>query len=251
MKRMTLVSLLFLLTACGQVDPGERAVFAYFGKVDQTCYTEGLYWYNPLTSDMYEIDAKVQRHEVRTGGASRDLQDVQMTLVVNYAISPNKCHVIIQNVGRDFVHRVVTPAIEEVAKASSALFPVEKIIQDRPKLKATILEGLRVRLSQYEIDVHDVALTNIEFSKEFSAAIEQKQIQEQNVQRAEFMRQQAVKEAERTVALARGQADANRLVRESLTKDLLTFKALEKWNGELPRVTGAAVPFIAIDEKGK
>ena len=247
-----IVAMAFLAFGCGVVDPGERAVFARFGDVENRCYTEGLYFFNPFTTDMYEIDVKVQAFEVKgASAASRDLQEIHADLVLNFEVDGTKCHELLRSVGTNFKERIVVPAIQEVLKAATAHFPIEKVIQERGKLKEEIVRGLRARLTPYHIVVRDVALTNFGFSAEFSRAIERKQVEEQNVQRAEFLRQQAVKEAERQVALATGQAQSNKLIRESLTADLIQFEALKKWNGVLPTVTGGAVPFVSIGAGAK
>ena len=247
-----IVAMAFLAFGCGVVDPGERAVFARFGDVENRCYTEGLYFFNPFMTDMYEIDVKVQAFEVKgASAASRDLQEIHADLVLNFEVDGTKCHELLRSVVTDFKGRIVVPAIQEVLKAATAHFPIEKVIQERGKLKEEIVSGLRARLTPYHIVVRDVALTNFGFSAEFSRAIERKQVEEQNVQRAEFLRQQAVKEAERQVALATGQAQSNKLIRESLTADLIQFEALKKWNGVLPTVTGGAIPFIKLEEGRK
>ena len=106
MKKLWLL-LLAVLLGCAQADPGERLVFARFGKVDQTCYKEGLYFYNPITWDAYELDVKVRRYEVKTGAASHDLQDVKATVVLNFSVDGNNCHDLIQQVGQDFIHRKI------------------------------------------------------------------------------------------------------------------------------------------------
>jgi len=244
--RKLLLILTLALIGCGQVDPGERAVFSEWGKLEQRCYKEGFYWYNPISYDMIEIDVKVQRFEVKTDAASRDLQALKTTVVINYTVDGETCHLLVQRVGTDFRNRIILPAVEEVVKASTALFPVEKVIQERPRLKEAIYGGLKERLKPYGIDVTDIALTNIDFSKDFATAVEQKQIQEQEVQRAEYKKLQAEKEAQASVARAKGEAESNRLVRESLSADLLTFEALKKWDGKLPQVTSGAVPFIGV-----
>ena len=136
---------------------------------------------------------------------------------------------------RRVVHRVACCAVgdhqEDLARSAAKLLVVVRIRR----------EDLGER-----IVVHDVALTNFVLSQAFSQSIELKQIEEQNVQRAEFLRQQAVKEAERQVALAEGQAKANTLIRQSLTSDLIQFEALKKWDGKLPTVTGGAMPFVSV-----
>ncbi len=151
-------------------------------------------------------------------------------------IDGNKCHELIKNVGANFAQQIILPAVEEVTKASTALFPVEKIIQE-------IEDGLKARLSPYWITVQAVSITNITFSHDFSRAIEQKQVEEQNVQGAEFVRQQAEKEGQRQLALAEGQAKANRLLQDSLksSPEVLQMKALDKLLGDQRRPGGRNV----------
>ena len=155
-----------LVTGCGftSTSPGEAVVFSRFGAVDPTCYPAGLYVYNPFTTSVYHVDVKVQKFEVKADASSRDLQDVHTTIVVNFSIDASKCHEVIRTVGADFAARIILPAVEEVTKASTALFPVEKVIQERPKLKKEIEDGLKVRLAPYWITVQAVSITNISFS---------------------------------------------------------------------------------------
>jgi regulator of protease activity HflC (stomatin/prohibitin superfamily) len=253
---LVLVGLIaWLVSGCGFTSsaPGEGVVFARFGDVDMKCYPAGFYLYNPFTTSVYHVDVKVQKIDVKADASSRDLQTVTTTIVVNFSIDANKCHELIKNVGIGFAQQIILPAVEEVTKASTALFPVEKVIQERPKLKKEIEDGLKVRLSPYWITVQAVSITNITFSRDFSHAIEQKQVEEQNVQRAEFVRQQAEKEGQRQLALAEGQAKANRLLQESLksSPEVLQMKALDKWDGKLPQYMGSgSVPFIRL-EQGK
>ena len=279
MRRAWLVGLAVLAGGCGwgTVDPGERAVFAHWGSLERwpACFKEGLYFYNPFTTDMWELDVKVQKLEVKkTTAASRDLQDVHADIVLNFAIDGDKCHLLVREVGIDFKDRVILPAVSEVLKQATAHFPIAEIIQQRAKLRAEILDGLRLRLTRYHIIVHDVALTDFGFSPSFSQAIEQKQVEEQNVQRKEYMRQQAEKVAAAAVATAKGQADSNllvaaaeaqgnllkfratadgnRLIRESLTQELIQFKTVQAWNGQLPQLMGSGVvPFLNLDLGGR
>lgn len=245
MKRLGWIVLALFFGGCGWgvVHPGERAVFAYWGNMEAKCYPEGLYFYNPFRTSMYEIDVKVQAFKFeKLTAASRDLQDVHADVVLNFQIDGKECHQLLLAVGPDFKDRVIAPAVSEMLKAATAHFPVEKIIQERPKLKEEIINGLRARLTPYQIIVRDVALTDFGFSQEFSKAIERKQIEEQNVQRSEFLRLQAVKEGEARTARAAGEAKANELLAASLksSPETLRFKELEvlaqKWNGQFPQV---------------
>jgi prohibitin 1 len=255
MKRLLILTgvIASFVSGCGftSTSPGEAVVFSRFGDVDMKCYPAGFYLYNPFTTSVFHVDVKVQKFEVKADASSRDLQNVHTTIVVNFSIDGTRCHDLIKNVGINFAQQIILPAVEEVTKASTALFPVEKVIQERPKLKKEIEDGLKARVAPYWINVQAVSITNITFSPDFSHAIEQKQVEEQNVQRAEFVRQQAEKQGQTQLALAEGQAKANKLLQESLksSPEVLQMKALEKWDGKLPAYLGSgSVPFIRLDQ---
>ena len=250
-----------LLAGCGfgSVGPGERAVFARFGVVDEKCYQEGFYFYNPFTTSWYEVDAKLQKHTVYLvpdeksrkhktygGAGSKDLQDVYLIVGLNYRASGEKCHTLIRVIGPDFVDRLVEPQTVEAAKAAVGTFDAEHMIQKRPELKKIIETSLRERLSGYSIEVDSVILESIDFHPAYAKAIEEKQIEQQKVMQKEYERQQAVKEAETRVARATGESESNKLLRASLSPEVLQFEALRRWNGVLPQVTGPSTPFVNL-----
>ena len=97
--------------------------------------------------------------------------------------------------------------------------------------------------------VDDVSLVNFAFSPEFSKAIEAKQIAEQEAKQAEFSAKKATQEAQAEINRAKGQAEAQRLQRQTLTAPLLQQQAIEKWDGHFPTVMGGngTLPLININ----
>ena len=131
------------------------------------CYPAGFYFYNPFTTSVYHVDLKVQALRVEKAAAvSHNLQEIHTDMVLNFSIDPQNCHVLIKTVGNDYANRLIIPAILEILKASTANFAIEKVIQERPKLKDEIVKGLKGRLAPYWINAHDLALTNFSFSPE-------------------------------------------------------------------------------------
>ena len=94
----------------------------------------------------------------------------------------------------------------------------------------------------------DVSLINIGFSPEFTKSIEQKQIAEQDAKKAEYEALKASRQAQAEVNRAKGTAEAQKLLRQSLNKELLEKQAIEKWDGKFPTVMGGngALPLINI-----
>jgi len=226
--------LVFLLLITGPVaiiSPGERGVVVQTGKVTGQVYSEGWYLFNSITKDVVQFDTRSQINEEEIAAASEDLQDVNMTLVVQYRIDPNKVADIVENIGKqkDVDEKIVDPAIQEVAKASTSKFPVANVIRERAELKGKIETQLTERLSEYGVLLEEVSIKNIAFSEEFTKAIEQKQVAEQGKQQAEY-------EAQAVVAKAEGKAKEQALLKENLTAEILQRLYIEKWDGKLPQV---------------
>ncbi len=247
------VALLILLAAAGPVvvvGAGFRGVLMNFGQVQDEILGEGLHWRIPIMQEIKQLSVRVQKTDILAQVGSKDLQEVKLDVAVNWHIDPNKVNKVYQNVGDEeqIVNRILIPAVGEVVKAAAAKKNAEEILTKRPELKAEIDANLDDRLLNYGIVLDSVSLLDVQFTKEFAEAIEQKQIAEQEAQRAVYIAQKAAREAEAEVNRARGRAEAQRLLQETLTPAVLQNKALEVWDGKFPLVYGGgALPFINID----
>lgn len=220
------------------IDAGHRGVVMNYGKVQDTILDEGLHFRIPFVQSIRQVDVRVQKADVKAPAASKDLQDVAMDVVVNYRIDPTKVNRVYQNIGnnQEVFERIIAPNTNEVVKASSARFTAEEIIQKRQDLKRLIDEALMIRLADYGVILDDVSLTEIDFSAEFNAAIEAKQVAEQRVQEAQFLADKAKKDAEAAINKAQGEAEAQRLQQQSLTPLMIQKMWIEAWDGTMPKV---------------
>jgi len=237
------------------VDPGYVGVQTTFGQVNMTPLPEGFHWILPW-SDVEEWNVKVQAQTHNYGAASADLQDVTVAMTLNYRLLGDRAPETFKNVGKEYFNTIVVPAAAETLKAEIALHNASEILKKRPQIKKTIQEKLGVWLVKYGVEVSELSLQNITFSKEYQHAIEKKQLEEQKALQKEYELQQAVKQAEIVEAAAKGEANAtvaeaegeaiamklrgeataefNLKVSRSLTADLLTLKYYENWDGVLP-----------------
>jgi regulator of protease activity HflC (stomatin/prohibitin superfamily) len=233
------------------IDTGERGVVMYFGKVQKQILDEGIHPVIPIVTKIKTLNVRVQTTEVKAKGASKDLQDVETTIIVNWHIDPDKVNQIYQQVGdiNEIVSGIINPAVSEIVKAATAQRAVQNILQERGELKREIDNSLAQRLRRYGIIINDVSLVNFGFSEKFNAAIEAKQVAEQKAQEAAFRAQQAEQEAKAEINRAKGQAEAQKLLRQNLTAEILQQRAIEKWDGRFPVVmTGSgSLPLINID----
>ena len=233
------------------INAGERGVVMRFGKVQDVIFDEGIHLITPIVTTVKTLSVRVQKNDVDAEVFSRDLQDVKMDVAINWHIAPQTVNQVFQRVGDEeqIVFRIITPAVSEVVKAATAKKTAEEIIAKRTELKKEIDTDLKERLKSYGVIVDDVSLVNVSFSPEFAKAIEAKQIAEQEAKRAEFDALKAEKQAQADINRAKGQAEAQRLQRLTLTPELLQKQAIEKWNGQFPLVMGGngALPFININ----
>lgn len=234
------------------VGAGERGVvFNTFSGVENRILGEGIHWRTPFVESVHNLSIKVQKNDVKAEAASKDLQTISTDIVLNWHLDASAVNKIYQNIGdsQAVVDRVLTPAVSEVVKASTAMYTAEEVIQKRPMLKQTIDEGLTQRLLTYGVILDDVSIVNVDFSAEFNKAIEAKSVAIQNAQKAENDLKRIEIEAQQTVATAKAQAESMRIQSEALAQNqkLVDWEAVKKWNGVLPQyMMGSAVPFVNL-----
>jgi prohibitin 2 len=242
-----------------QVGAGERGVVLNFGAVQDTVLDEGLHFRMPIQQKVAIMDVKVQKAVTDAASASSDLQDVTSSVALNYHVVPDKANVVYQTLGVEFKERIIDPAIQEVMKAVSARYTAEELITKRAAVSEAMRENLAERLLAYNIAVDAFSIVSFSFSKVFTEAIEAKQTAEQLALKSKRDLERIKIEAEQKITAARAEAESLRLQRANISPDLIelrkieaNLKAIEKWNGILPQVTGGgAVPFIGVGELQK
>jgi regulator of protease activity HflC (stomatin/prohibitin superfamily) len=239
-----------------QVGAGQRGVVLNFGAVQDKVLDEGLHFRIPIMQKVALMDVKVQKAVTDAVSGSADLQDVTSSVALNYHIVPDKANVVYQTIGVEFKERIIDPAIQEVTKAVSARYSAEELITKRPAVSEAMRTTLAERLMVHNIAVDAVSIVAFSFSKIFTEAIESKQTAEQLALKAKRDLDRIRIEAEQKVTAAKAEAESLRLQRANISTDLIelrkieaNLKAIEKWNGILPQVTGGgAVPFIGVGE---
>lgn len=239
-----------------QIGAGERGVVQNFGAVQDIVLNEGIHFRIPVMQEVAILDVKIQKAITDAASASSDLQDVDLSVALNYHIIPEKANLVYQTIGIQFKERIIDPAIQEVMKAVSARYTAEELITKRPAVSTEMQEALTSRLLVSSIAVDAFSIVSFSFSQTFTDAIEAKQTAEQNALKAKRDLDRIKVEAEQTIAAATAEAEALRLQKMNISPDLIelrkieaNLKAIEKWNGILPQVTGAgALPFVGVGD---
>ncbi|MEO7905174.1 MAG: prohibitin family protein [Candidatus Saccharimonadales bacterium] len=230
---VVLLIVIAALTSIRVIGTGKVGVVTQFGKVTGRELDEGIHMVAPMGINKVSVyDIKVQKESVSSTAASKDLQDVSSELVLNYSLGRGSVSRVHQTIGVTYVDRIITPAINEVFKAASAEYTAAELITQRSLLKTKVQKTLSERLQSYGIKINELSIVDFKFSDNFSKAIEEKQVAQQNAERAKFNL-----EAARTDALAQ------KAQSETLTDKYLEKQAIEKWDGKMPMYLGGGAVF--------
>lgn len=252
---VVLFVLALLLNPIVLISAGERGVVLNLGAVSNTVMNEGLNFRTPFIQSVHVFDVKMQKDEIETGAASKDLQEVKTTIALNYHLMPDQVNKLYQNIGTDFKSRVIDPSIQEAVKAATAKFTAEEAITKRQAVREEMKRLITDRLQREYILVDEVSITDFDFSNEFNRAIELKVTAEQQALKAKNDLERVKMEAEQRIAQAKAEAEAIRIQAESISKQggqsYVQLKAIEKWNGVLPvqMIPNATVPFLDLNQK--
>ena len=215
------------------VGTGQVGVVTQYGRVTGRELNEGLSFIAPWgINNVTVYDIKVQKEAVVSTAASKDLQDVSSEIVLNYSLERGSVSRVHQTIGALYVDKIITPAINEVFKAASAEYTASELITQRSELKTVAQKTLSDRLAPYGVKVSELSIVDFKFSDNFSKAIEEKQVAQQNAERAKFNLEAAYTDAQ-----------AQKAQSETLTAEYLQKLAIEKWDGKVPTYLGGGSVF--------
>lgn len=247
-----LIALVVAVNAFTIVEAGHTGVVVTLGKVNEGVLQEGMHFKVPFVQQVVKIDNRIVKLEVSTEAFSKDLQTVATTLAINYRVDTDKSYSIYKNIGADYEAVLVTPAVNEVLKAITAKYTAEESVTNRALISEGLVVGLNDKLNSIGLYVTDVNIINFDFSDAFITAIEEKQVAQQQLLKAETEKQTAITNAEaeaETIRIkAEADAEANKILSQSLNENVIEYKKLEKWNGEMPQVVGGeAGTFVTME----
>ncbi len=250
---VAVLALVLLFSAFVVVPAGSTGVVVTLGSVSETPLQEGLHLKVPLLQTVEVLSNKIQKADVDAPAVSKDLQAISSNIAVNFRVGNKSAAYIYQNIGRDYQTIMLLPAVQESMKSVTAKYTAEELITERAQVSQEVKSTLEEKVNSYGIIIEKFNIVDFDFSEEFSAAIEAKQVAEQNLIKTQTEQQQALviaeaeakkkviaaeAEAEAILKKAEAQAEANRKVSASLNLNLIEYSKVEKWNGELPVATG-------------
>lgn len=244
------IALIIIFNSFTTVEAGTVGVVYRFGAI-KGYVTEGLHFLVPFVDSVRPMSIQKQKIEFEAASFTKSAQEIKLIIAVNYRILEDKAPSIMGTIGdiSQVENKVLGPKINDIVKSIVSQYPTDQIHLNREKIRLEATEKLNgdVRYDKKMVDgkevefdtgivVEDVSLVNIEFSKQYTDAIEAKQVAEQKVQESEFNRQKALKEKE--IAQIQGEAEKikQQSIGVSLSPLIIQNKWIEKWDGKTPSV---------------
>jgi regulator of protease activity HflC (stomatin/prohibitin superfamily) len=241
------------------INPGQAGVISILGKARDGALLEGIHLKPPFIAIVDVYDLTVQKFEVPAESSTKDLQTLTARFAINFRLDPMQVVQVRRKQGtlENIVAKIIAPQTQESFKIAAARRTVEEAITKRTELKDDFDTALSDRLEKYGIIVLDTSVVDLTFSPEFARAVEEKQIAEQRAQRAVYIAREAEQEAQADINRAKGKAEAQRLLAETLKAQggqlVLQKEAIEAWRhggAQMPKVlvmgdnSKGSVPFI-------
>ncbi|KAK4219702.1 band 7 family-domain-containing protein [Rhypophila decipiens] len=198
---------------------GSRAViFDRFSGVKEQVVNEGTHFLIPWIQKPIIFDVRTKPRTIGTTTGSKDLQMVSLTLRVLHRPEVKALPKIYQTLGRDYDERVLPSIGNEVLKSIVAQFDAAELITQREAVSQRIRQDLMKRAAEFNIALEDVSITHMTFGKEFTKAVEQKQIAQQDAERARFIVERAEQERQANVIRAEGEAESADTIGRAIAK---------------------------------
>lgn len=272
---IVLAIILVVLSCISYVPTGYTGIVTTFGKVHTNTLDAGINFHAPW-DNVITMDNREQRATFQLEAFSKDIQQVDIQGSINYNIDKLTAMNLYKDVGTGYVNILIGPRIQEDVKIVIARYTAENLIASRQEAANAIETLIRDELTSKGINVISLAVENIDFTDAFESAVEAKQVATQEKQRAQTQQEQATMEAkqaaerkkidaEAAAEVAKVQADAeaysvqvkadaeaeaNKKISSSLTPDLVEYKQILQWNGNLPQFVGGSstIPILNMGE---
>jgi len=213
------------------VEGGHRGVmWDRVNGVSETVVGEGTHFKIPLFQYPLIFDVRIHPHVIATRTGTKDLQQVTVSLRVLARPKENLLPEIYRQLGEDYYDRVLPSICNEVLKATVANFDAEQLLTMREKVSRQIRDALTERAEDFNLILEDVSITHLAFGREFTRAIESKQVAQQDAERSKYVVAKAEQEKRAAIIRAEGEATAAELINTALgqnTDAVIAVKRIE------------------------
>lgn len=221
-----------LCSNCAVIRPGEAGVKQTLGKFSDKVSTQGTIIYNPLVSKIIKESTKTSNIKLILSLPSKEGLSVNSEISILYRLEQNKIPSVLENLGQGY-ESIITSVFRSASSDVCAQFFAKDM---HSGMRAKIEEEIKIKMEENlkkqadGIELIAVLMKRIQLPNGLANSIERKLQAEQDAMRMEFVLQQAKLEAERKVINAEGERDAQKILSEGLTQEIIKIRSIEAFN---------------------
>lgn len=216
-----------LVYSCTVVRPGEVGVKQKLGKLSDKNHTQGPVWYNPFTTKVIKTNIQINDIELSLSLPSKEGLSVVAQISILYRIDQQSVSKVIKNIGPDYENIISNVFRSASADVCSNYFAKDMHSGMRSEIEKSIKDKMSSNLADKGIVVEAVLMKSIQLPSGLSKSIEEKLQAEQDAMRMVFILEQEKLEAERKIIEATGTKDAQKILSEGLTDEILKLRSIE------------------------
>lgn len=253
---LTVVAAIFafiLLKGCFYtVKSSERGVISTLGKVRDEPADAGLHMKWPFIQSVSRMSIQTQKMNKDENAYTKDIQNTDVTLEINYDLIPDLVPVLYRQVGKAYEEKILSPIIRGAIKDAFGEYDAASIVANRDIVRNRIEKEMKKQLDELPICFFQnvrIQISNIDYDDRFEKAITDKQVAEQNALKAKNNTIRVEEEAKQMKIKASAEAESIRIKSEALQKNpkITEYEAIRKWDGKLPNyMLGSSTPFINL-----
>lgn len=253
MKLILSVLMLVCFSSCGfkQVNEGYRGLKLVWGKMEGEPLPPGIYFYNPLSTNIFAIDIFEKKLEGQTNCYTKDTQTVSVSYVVTYYPQPHEIGKMYTQFGEAWESKIISPTVMGTIKDAIGQYIADDLVSKREAVTKVAQDQIAKSLLERNIVFTRLDLTNLDFDDAYEKAVEQKVVAIQEAQEAKNRSIKISEEAKQQIEKATAEAKSMQIKTAAISsnRNLVEYEAVQKWNGALPQIMGGGnMPFINFDK---
>jgi len=255
MRIISFFILIIALSSCSVIRPGEAGVKQRLGKLSNKVYTQGTIYFNPFTSKVIRTSIQTRNLELSINLPSKEGLSIISQISILYRIDKDKVQEVIRNLGLNYESIISSVFRSASADVCAQFFAKDMHSGMRSNIEKEITKKMSENLIERGIIIDAVLMKSIQLPPGLSSSIEQKLQAEQDAMRMEFLLQQTKLEADRKIIEAKGTRDAQKILSEGLTNEIIKIRSIEAFM-ELSKspnskviITDGEAPFLIQQDK--
>jgi prohibitin 1 len=229
MKSFVLVSLVVLgLSSCVVVQPGNVGVKRRFGVQSPIVREPGLHTFNPFTSSILIVPVRTENLEIRSDLPTKEGLTIQSEISILYHLEKSMVPKILEEVGRKYENQVVLSVFRSASADVCAKFMAKDMHSgERSVIEEQIKNRMDEVLRERGFVIENVLMKQIRLPQGLANSIEQRLQAEQDAERWKFLLEKEKREAERRRIEAEGTRDAQKILQEGLSNEIIKLRSIE------------------------